>query len=219
MKKMIYLVSVVSVLLNACQSKKDIKKPGLDTITQKQNIPSLLKYIFDELDPNLRKGIDEFESQGVKMVRFGKQKISQVEWEDITRKLTDTNYPQGFDIWTVFSKTQKKFLIDILRERGTDIKVYDDWLKECTEALSKSVGEHVTEAEFLDLVNDHLRVNMLPNNAQATYIDALNDLFPGNTFHFDLTQQIVQSRYILSRSNPESFVDKMPVPKGNRTVQ
>ncbi len=103
MKKMIYLVSVVSVLLNACvsQSKNDIKGPVLDPITQKQNIvnqPSLLKYIFDELDPNLRKGIDEFESQGVKMVRFGKQKISQVEWEDITRKLTDTNYPQGFDI-------------------------------------------------------------------------------------------------------------------------
>ena len=215
---MIYLVSVVSVLLNACvsQSKNDKKEPGLDTITQKQNIPSLLKYIFDELDPNLRKGIDEFESQGVKMVRFGKQKISQVEWEDITRKLTDTNYPQGFDIWTVFSKTQKKFLVNMLKEKGVDLKVYDDWIKECTKALSKSVGEHVTEAEFLDLVNDHLRVNMLPNNPQATYIDALNDLFPGNTFHFDLTQQIVQSRYVMSRYAPESFVDKVPVPKGRK---
>jgi hypothetical protein len=105
-----------------------------------------------------------------------------------------------------------------LREQGADIKAYDDWLKECTEALSKSVGEHVTEAEFLNLVNAHLVTNILPNNPNATYMDALNDLFPGNTFHFDLTQNIVQSRYVMSRYAPESFVDKVPVPK-DRKVQ
>jgi hypothetical protein len=215
MKKEILIEDInrIRSLMNLETNRPFLNEKTTELLALSAPFPKILKYFVGELGDDLGKNVYRFTRNAVRYVRILGEEIDEFEWDDIVRKLTNKNLPDNFDLWASFSVKQQKFLMTFLRKTGQDVKLYDEWLPVAIENMSKRVNTQLDESEFLDLIDDHLEKNLKPSNPAATFSDALNDLWPNNTFWVESINNTIQTRIALKAMVPEKFVDKLPLPK------